>query len=114
MRDYTPTAASIRSDYIRGAAADFIATEGKRCPCGSAHPVKSETARVALVWDREARAAAGPEFDRWLAEEIRKAKAEAWESCAAVVEDIIIDLTGDIEPHERMLANPYREEEHSE
>ncbi|WP_296249607.1 hypothetical protein [uncultured Stenotrophomonas sp.] len=54
------------------------------------------------------------EFDLWLAGEIRKAKAEAWDGCAAVVEDIIIDNTGDIEPHERMLANPYREEEHSE
>ena len=64
--------------------------------------------------DEAGRDREGEAFDRWLAEERRKAKAEAWEECAAVVEDIIIDLTGDIEPHERMLANPYREEEHSE
>lgn len=74
MSEHTPTTASIRSDYIRGTAADFIATEGKRCPCGEAHGVKSETAQVTLVWDAETRAVAGPEFDRWLAAEIAAAE----------------------------------------
>lgn len=58
MAEYTPTTDSMRRAYVALRLSTMLA------PSNSMD---------------EARAAAGSEFDRWLASEIRRAKAEAWD-----------------------------------
>lgn len=64
------------------------------------------TERAEAARNKYANRVPGPAFDRWLAEEIRKAKADAWQE--GYNDGRRQDAEGDDGPR---FTNPYREED---